>query len=112
MQRPSPRSAPRSQLLLPAESLDGLFRGRGEEVDKVAVGIAEEDRAVSPRHEGWLLLPVAHDGLEPLVLCVNVVDDPLDDGGLVMGGTGRVVEESGRGSVAEGEGARGEVQLG
>ena len=71
----------------------GLFGGRGEEVDKVSVGIAEEDGAVSPRHEGWLLLPLADDAAEPLVLALNVVDDPLDDGGLVTGGSGGVVEQ-------------------
>src|SRR5580698_5175217 len=80
-------------LLLPFEALDGVFGGRGEEVDEVAIGIAEEDGAVPPGHERWLLHPLADDGLQALVLGVDIVNHPLDDGRLVVGGAGRVVEE-------------------
>lgn len=92
-------------LLLPAESLDGAFGGRGEEVDEIAIGIAEEDGAVSPGHECWLLLPVADDGLEPFVLSVHIVDHPFEDGGLIVYGACCVVEECRRTGVAESEGA-------
>lgn len=48
--------------LLPAASLDGIVGHRGEKVDEIAIGIAEQDGAVSPGHEYWLLLPLPDDG--------------------------------------------------
>jgi hypothetical protein len=58
------------------------------------------------------LLPFADDGLEPLVLGVEIVDHPLDDGGLVARRARSVVEQGGCAGVAQCESARGVAQLG
>src|SRR5579863_868173 len=79
--------------LRPYESLDGVVGDRGEKVDEVAIGRAKEEGTDRKRHECRLLLPIADDGLEPLVLSVDIVNHPLDDRGLVACGAGRVVEE-------------------
>jgi signal transduction histidine kinase len=94
-----------------AEPLDGFLGDRGEEVDEVAVGIAEQDGPVSPGHRGRLLYPFADEGLQPLVLAVHVIDEELDDHGVVVRGASRVVEQLGRLRVAEGDGAGRQVQL-
>jgi hypothetical protein len=99
-------------LLPPAESPEGVLGGRGEEVDEVAVGITEQDGAISPGHERRILHPFADDRLQPLVLGVDVIDRELDDGSLVLRGLGRVVEQFRRLGVGEGEGGRRIPELG
>src|ERR1039458_8919347 len=64
---------------LAAELLDGFFGDRREEVDEVAVGVAEQDGAVAPGHRGGLLNPVVDQRREPLVFAVDVLDAELDD---------------------------------
>jgi hypothetical protein len=71
--------------LSPAELLDGVFGDRGEEVHQVAIGISEQQGAVAPRQRGGLLNPVVDDGLEPLVLAVDVVNLEFDDDGVIIG---------------------------
>jgi len=72
------------------ELLDGVLGDWCEEVDKVPVGVAEQDGAVAPRHGGGLLHPVADQGLEPLILAVDVINAELDDDGEVVGGASGV----------------------
>jgi len=75
------------------ELLDGVLGDWCEEVDKVPVGVAEQDGAVAPRHGGGLLHPVADQGLEPLILAVDVINAELDDDGVVVGGASGVFPE-------------------
>ena len=78
--------------LLAAEPLDGFFGDGGEEIDEVAVRIAEQYGAIPPGHRRGLLHPVAHEGLEPLVFFVHIIDVELYDHGMVVRWAGRVLE--------------------
>ena len=74
------------------EPPDGLLGDRCEEIDEIAIGIAEQDGAIPPGHGCWLLHPVADEGLEPLEFLVHIIDEELDDHGVVVRRTGGVVE--------------------
>src|SRR5450755_5006096 len=97
--------------LLAAEPLDGFFGDGGEEIDEVAVGIAEQRGAIPPGHRCGLLYPLAHEGLEPLVFFVHIIDLELDDHRVVVRRAGRVIEQLCRLGSAESDGARRQAQL-
>ena len=67
-----------------AEPLDRFLADRSEEIHEVAVGVAEQDGAVSPRHGGWFLHPVGDEWLQARVLGVDVVDAELDNYGVIV----------------------------
>ena len=110
-QRPEIRVRP--EPLVPRLGCPGALRacGGSEEIDEVAVGIAEQDGPISPGHRGWLLHPVADEGLEPLVLAIDVIDEELDDHGVVVRGASRIVEQLRRLRLAEGDGAGRQAHL-
>jgi len=89
-----------------AEPLDGFLGHGGKEIDQVAVGVAEQDGAIPPGHGRRLLHPLEDDGPEPLEFFVHVIDEELDDDGVVVRWAGRVVEQLRRLGVAKGDGAR------
>src|ERR1700691_6489469 len=64
------------------ELLDGGRGDRGEEVDEVAVRVAEQQRPVAPGHRGGLLDEVLDEACQALVHAVHVVDEELDDHGV------------------------------
>jgi hypothetical protein len=80
--------------LLATESLVGFFSDGGEEIDEIAVGIAEQDGPISPGHRGWLLHPVADEGLQPLVLAIALSRAPALE---LAAGSRRPTGEQGEG---------------
>jgi len=71
----------------------GVFGDGREQVDEVAVGVAEQDGAVAPGHRRRLLHPLVDQRGESLVLAVDVVDKELNDHAVVVGGPRGVLPE-------------------
>jgi hypothetical protein len=94
------------------ELVDGGLGDGGEEVDEVAVGIAEQQRPVAPRHRGGLVDEVLDEAGQVLVHAVHIVDEELDDDGVVVGrpcGAGREQRNSAGAGDREGGGVGGEL---
>src|ERR1700722_20729871 len=86
---------------------DGGRGDGGEEVDEVAVGVAEQQRPVAPRHRGGLVDEVLDEALQVLVHAVHVVDEELDNDGAVGGRTGGTGREQRNGAGAGDRGGGG-----
>jgi hypothetical protein len=68
-----------------------------KKVTRLPSGSRNNGGAVAPRHCGRLLNPVVDDGLEPLVLAVDVVNLEFDDDGVIIGWeSGIFAEQFGR----------------
>jgi DHA1 family inner membrane transport protein len=95
------------------ELVDGGLGDGGEEVDEVAVGIAEQQRPVAPWHRGGLVDEVRDEAGQVLVDSVDVVDEELDDDGAVVGRPGGPGSEQ-RDSAGAGdrESGRADAELG
>jgi hypothetical protein len=65
-----------------------------KEVDEVADGVPEQQRPVAPGHPGGLVGEVLDEAGQVLVHAVHVVDEELDDDGVVgrPGGRSRTPE--------------------
>jgi hypothetical protein len=68
-----------------SESGGSLLGDRREEIDEIAVRVAEQDRAVSPRHRGRLLHPTLHMRSQAGEFGVDVVYSELKDDAAVRG---------------------------
>ena len=79
-----------------SEALDRLGCRRGEEVDEVALRVADQQGPVAPRHGRRLLHDVELELiLEPVVLGIDVGDEELDDHGPIRARFRDVLTEGG-----------------
>jgi hypothetical protein len=60
-----------------------LRSDRGEEVDQSSVGVAQDHRAVAPRHIGWLQYD---EVLDPFPDRVDVIDAQFDKDRVILAG--------------------------
>src|SRR6185437_9768886 len=87
----------------------GLIADRSEEVDQVAVGIAEQHRANAPRLDRRFHHELADEGGEPLALAIDVFDLEIENGrpiGSRHGGAGAISLQrllTGDGEIADGQ---------
>ncbi|MMZ55782.1 hypothetical protein D1872_176490 [compost metagenome] len=59
---------------------------RGEEVNKISVGIAKQNDTVPPRHCGRFLYPLIDKRLQALAIFgIDIVDVELDDDSVIVG---------------------------
>jgi hypothetical protein len=72
-----------------------LGADRREEIDEIAVGVAEEQGAVAPGHGRRRLDEVADDGLQPGIFRIDVGDAEFDDGAVIVGRARRTGSEQG-----------------
>src|ERR1017187_4271455 len=97
----SPGGACRVAAALSAgELVDGGLGDGSEEVDEVAVGIAEQQRPVAPGHRGGLIVEVLDEAGQVPVHAVHVVDEELDDDSVVVGRPGGARREQRNGAGA------------
>ena len=73
------RSPEVAQNFLLRELLDRVWSDRREEVNKVAVGIPKKQRAVAPGHRRRFLDDAGQSVPQTEELCVNVLDEELEN---------------------------------
>eukprot|EP01037_Dinobryon_pediforme_P029593 gene29593-33300_t len=79
--------------LVGGELPDSFGRHRGEEIDQGPIGIAKQQRPVSPRLRRRRLDDLVQDRPQPVIVPIHVIDVELDDRALIVCRPGRSCPE-------------------